>query len=201
MERRQGGEKLNAVHLGFSRDGLHWQRVPATGAFIGRGPEGAFDHGQVGAPKNIVEVGDWYYLYYWGTPLGQNTLHNLAGVGLAMVPRDRFVAQSAREDGGYLLTREFVVEGSDLRVNTTVYGQVANARFAAELVHVPQCGGPAVVEAYSFDECDAKADDLIDNTITWRGKGLASLRGTAVQVRFCLRNVGLYAMQCAGAEE
>ena len=199
MERRSSGEKLNAVHLSFSRDGLRWQRVPAAGAFITRGPECAFDHGQVGAPKNIVQVGDHYYLYYWGTPLGQHTLHNLAGVGLAILPRDRFVAQSAHETGGYLLTREFMVEGEELRVNMTVYGQVRNACFAAELIRVPRNGGPAAVEGYSFGECDARADDLLDNPITWQGKNLASLRGTAVQVRFYLRNVGLYAMQCVDA--
>ncbi len=190
-------ESLNDVYLVSSRDGIRWKRLPGAEPYIARGREGDFDCGQAGAPKNIVEVGDWYYLYYWGTPRGQKTWENISGIGLAMIHRDRFVAQVAGESGGYLLTREFVVEGDELRVNIATYGQVRNARFAAELIRVPREGPPTPIEGYTFEVCDAKADNLLDGVITWQGKDVSALRGTAVQVRFYLRNVGLYAVQCA----
>lgn len=196
-----GGQKLLSAHLTYSRDGLTWQRLPGSGPFIERGPEGAFDAGQVFAPKSIVEVGDHYYIYYSGSPRGQASWENLAGVGIAQVRKNRFIGQVPRESGGYLLTREFVLEGDELHVNMTAFPQIAMARFAAELVRVlDRRGPPETIEGYSFEECDNKAADLLDTEITWGGKNVAALKGQPVQVRFYLKKVGLYALRCVDSE-
>ena len=57
-------------------------------------------------------------------------------------------------------------------------------------------GSPQIIEGYGFEQCDLIPSDLLDAEITWQGKNVAALRGTPVQVRFYLRNVGLYAIQC-----
>jgi len=201
MMERKTEHRLNDIYLSFSRDGLIWNRMPGDEPFIPRGDEGAFDAGQTGGPKNIVPIGDWCYMYYWGTMRGQSTFDNLSGIGLAMIRRDRFIAQVARESGGYVLTREFVIEGDKLLANMTFYGQVRNARFAAELIRVPKDGAPQPIDGYRFEDCDTQADDLLDAEITWQGKNVSALRGTAVQVRFHILNVGLYAIQCVDADE
>lgn len=198
MMERRSEKRCVDVFLTFSRDGVTWNRMHPDRPFIARGGEGAFDAGQAGAPKNIVPVGENYYLYYWGTQLGQAGLTNLGGVGLAVMPRDRFVAQVAGERGGYLLTREFLIEGDELTVNMETYGQHRLCRFAAELVRVPaDCGSPTVVEGYGFDDFDGQVGDLTDARLTWRGKNVAALKGTAVQIRFHMKHVGLYAIRCA----
>ena len=192
------GEGRTDTHLGFSRDGLYWQRLPGAEPYLARGREGDFDFGEAMAPKNIVPVDDWYYLYYSGHQSSQHDQETLSSIGLAMVHRDRFVAQVGGEEGGYLLTREFLVEGDDLQVNVApMIHHTHFARFAAEVIRVPKrgWGPPEVVEGYSFADCDAEPHDLLDYSLTWQGKNLAPLRGTSVQIRFYLRNVGLYAMQ------
>ena len=96
------------------------------------------------------------------------------------------------------MTREFLVEGDDLQVNVApMVHHTRFARFAAEVVRVPErgWGPPEAVEGYTFADCDAEPHDLLDYSLTWQGKNLAPLRGLSVQIRFYLRNVGLYAMQ------
>ena len=119
-------------------------------------------------------------------------------IGLAMVRRDRFVSQTAGDAGGYLLTREFIVEGEQLRINAAPSThRPPNARFSVEVIRLPdgRFGPPTVVAGYSHDDCDAAPRDLLDHHITWQGKDLGQLRGQAVQLRFYLRNMRLYALQ------
>ncbi len=186
-------EARTDTHLIFSRDGLSWRNLPGAEPFLGRGREGDFDAGEAMAPKSIVPVDDHYHLYYSGRTGAQTDQTAVSSIGLAVIHRDRFVAQAAGEAGGYLLTREFVVEGDELRVNSapTVH-RPPRARFAVEVVRLPEQG-------YGFDDCDAEPRDLLDHHVTWRGRTLAPLRGQPVQLRFYLRNHGLYALRLAEA--
>jgi len=187
------------VHLSFSRDGLSWSRLPGDAPYIPRGEEGSFDSGLTSPPPSVLSVGDDYYLYYGGRTTAQGG-GGIGAIGLAVMPRDRFVMQAADHTGGYLLTREFLVEGDELLVNAELLDTQSSveARLAAELVRIPHGGGmPEPVGGFSFDDCDAEAADALEHPITWQQKNLASVRGTAVQVRFYLRGVGLYSVQCA----
>jgi hypothetical protein len=199
MMERESGQMLNDVYLSFSRDGLTWNRLANEQPFIKRSETEAFDTGQTFSPKNIVEVGEWYYLYYSGTTHGQSTFDDIAGIGLAMLRRDRFVAQRSDSTGGYLLTREFVIEGDNLFVNMKHYTNYGYCGFAAELVTVPKSGmaGPRIIEGYSFDDVDNKPCDHLDAPLTWQGKNVSALRGQSVQVRFWLKDVGIFAIQCS----
>ncbi len=86
-----------------SRDGRRWDRSLASSCAIPRGQPGRFDAGSVitnGTPVMLEKEMRFYYGGYRGTAIGGVGLNNqvvgakdyFSGVGLAITPRDRFVA-------------------------------------------------------------------------------------------------------------
>jgi hypothetical protein len=192
------------VYLAFSADGIHWNRLPGSPPFIPLGREGDFDAGQACTVKNIVEVGDEYYLYYQGTPRPQKVPDNEANIGLARIRRDRFVSQRAGADGGYLLTREVIVSGRYLVVNMTLPvhagSRMNEVRFAVELIRSHNAGNPGVIEGYGMAACKSTAAEGLEVLIEWeQGYDLSALIGQPVMIRFFLRDVGLYSFRFASA--
>jgi hypothetical protein len=92
-----------------SRDGLRWDRSLARTWVIPRGPEGSFDAGSIitnGTPIMLEREMLFYYGAYRGTAVGGVGLNRqeagskdyFSGVGLAISPRDRFVAVAVNPD-------------------------------------------------------------------------------------------------------
>lgn len=86
-----------------SRDGRRWDRGFANRFVIPRGGEGRFDSGSIitnGTPVILEKEVRFYYAGYRGTAIGGVNLNKqttgsrdyFSGVGLAVTPRDRFVA-------------------------------------------------------------------------------------------------------------
>lgn len=86
-----------------SRDGFHWDRTFANTWVIPRGPVDKFDAGSIitsGTPVILDKEIRFYYGAYRGTAIGAVGLNRqqmgtgdfYSGVGLAITPRDRFVA-------------------------------------------------------------------------------------------------------------
>ncbi len=91
------------IELMTSRDGLRWNRPYRGISFLNRGEPGSFDAATLLTNGNPVLVGDemrFYYGAYRGTAIGAVGLDRqiiggkdyYSGVGLAKMPRDRFVA-------------------------------------------------------------------------------------------------------------
>lgn len=91
------------AELMSSRDGLRWQRELARHWVIPRGAPGHFDAGSIltnGTPIVLENEIRFYYGAYRGTAVGGKGLNRQvpgssdhhSGIGLAVTPRDRFVA-------------------------------------------------------------------------------------------------------------
>ena len=87
------------VQLAVSRDGLNFTRVGDRSPFIPLGPVGSWDRFNHSLANNDpFPVGDDLHFYYGGrsyrhTPYdGPDKGPSNAGVGIAVAPRDRFVA-------------------------------------------------------------------------------------------------------------
>ena len=174
-------ERQTTTHLLSSPDGLHWNRLPDRTPLIGLGKEGSFDAGQAASVSPIVTVGDKMYLYYYGSVHGQGARENISAIGMAKIQRDRFVAQMGKHTGGFLLTREIVIEGRQLEVNITLADahntaeydpgcDISEKAFSVELIRSPQDGPPAPIPGYTFADCTATATDAVSYVITWKGK-------------------------------
>jgi hypothetical protein len=204
------GEGEQEVHLATSRDGIHWQRTWDRKPFVPRGPAGSWDHGHVSVSISPpVEMGDNLVFYYSGAPVGQNPEYAgweyENGFGIFRIRKDRFIGHWAeRETTGYLLTRQFVLEGSKLRINCIsvprAYDQPENGIFV-EIVAAPEpsvasMGVATPVAGFRLEDCDRIRVDQVNRLVTWKGNSdLTSLRGKAVYLRFKLKDAALFSFQ------
>ncbi len=106
------------VDLGFvvSNDGLNFREPAHEWTFLPRGADGAWDQGGLLQGQGFENIGDETWIYYgaWD-PRNRETVPARGGVGIALLPRDRFaelvVDESGKGPGDYQLpqiTSEFV---------------------------------------------------------------------------------------------
>ena len=195
-------DQIEDVYLASSEDGFRWERFHTREPFLPRGREWQWDAGQVIVNAPPVAQGEDLLFYYYGSSRGQADYSTfVGGVGLALAKRDRFVEQRADDETGFLLSREFVLEGNRLRVNTSFRWQ----RNKQQYLRAEICRHPAIGEHYGFaqafdgfsrEDSDPVCTDRTDALMTWRGNAdLGPLRGKPVYIRFELRNVGLYSFR------
>lgn len=168
--------------LAWSWDGETWQRDREP--FLPRNPQpGSWDHAMTWADEQIL-VGDETFIYYGGYARGHKIERfTERQIGLARMPRDRYVARQAGPRRGRLTTVPFVLAASAITVNAEVRGYLR-----ARLLD------PAgrLIPGFGFEDCAEVRGDSVAHPLRWRGD-LATLRGKAVRMDFALRDADLYA--------
>ncbi len=201
------GEAETEVYVATSRDGIRWDRTWDRKPFIPRGPAGSFDHGQTESGCSPpLEIGEDMLFYYSASPVGQGEMDAECGVGVCRLRRDRFVGQSAGEQTGFLLTRQFVLDGSALKINCSAlprpYLQASDgirvAIIAAPDFKTKETTWETAIPGFSLADCDPIVTDNIAHTVTWKGgSDLSRLKGRAVYLRFEMKHADLYTFQIA----
>jgi hypothetical protein len=205
---QERGESKNQVYLATSLDGIHWDRTWDRKPFIPRGPVDSYDHGQVEIGQcPPVEIGEQMYFYYWASPKGQIDWDQDSAVAVARLRKDRFIGQRAGEKTGYLLTRQFVVEGSKLVLNTAVHPHPYFKRgvdgLRVAIIQAPDFKSPETmfetpVPGFALADCDPFETDNTEYVVKWKGSSdLNALKGKKVYLRFEMRNAVLYSFQIA----
>ncbi|NQU09852.1 hypothetical protein HQ590_03605 [bacterium] len=202
MEGDETGRK--EIRLASSPDGVHWERFHSREPFLARGERGSNEEGSVLPCCAPVRQGELLLLYYSGHRLGQHETGNQnGGCCLATMKIDRFVAQQAGETSGWLLTREFLLEGNRLRLNLAQDPRpYRTPRLRVELLRHPPFGGHwGFQEAYpgfGLEDCDPLSGNSTSLTVTWKGNpDLGALRGKPVYLRFELVHMNLFSFQVA----
>lgn len=197
MEGEETG--TNEARLASSRDGLYWERFHTREPFLPRGREGEWDAGQVIADSAPVGQGEDLLIYYSGFTRPQYEPSRNGGVGLARMKVDHFVEQRAGDRPGFLLTREFLLEGNRLHLNTIMRGlNYREIGVRVEIARRPELGGhlgelDQAYEGFRLEECDPIRGTRPENPVTWWGSDdLSALRGQPVYLRFEIRNMGLF---------
>ena len=200
----------NQVYLASSRDGLHWERTWDRQPFIPRGREGSFDAGQVEPSTSPpVEAGPDLLMYYYAAPFGQSEWFDETGIGLCRMRRDRFIAQCAGDPSGYeqqaqtgyLVTRQFVLEGSAIEINYTAlpgpYHQPTDG-IRVGILEPPdfqtrETSYEKTVPGFALEDCDRLVGDGLAQVVKWKGSAdLSRLKGRGVYLRFQMKKAGLY---------
>jgi hypothetical protein len=179
-------------YLGTSRDGKHFDRswIYARKPFVERGGYGEFDKAAVWPSSQIITKGDEHLIYYTAghsQQLGPDAENGQ--VGLAKLPLDRFISQSAKDELGTITTKPFKLEGNTLQVNV----DAGDGRFYAEILDADgkPIPGFTVNEARIFGGIDQLRLEP-----WWKGqKDLTSLKGKTIRLKFYLNNAKLYAFQ------
>ena len=161
------------------------------------GRDGDFDRDSVGVatagldPVSATagdEAAQDRLLFYTGSRWTPGELDGRTAIGALRIRRDRFVEQHAA-GAGWLLTRELVLDGSELQVNCRADGELR-----VELAEYPGQALPG----YALADCDPIAGDHVERTVTWGGSpDLRRLRGRPVYIRFHLRAAGIWAFRVA----
>ena len=200
------------MHVATSRDGIRWERTWNREPLVPRGVPGAFDHGLVEPGTSPpLEVGPDLLIYYYASPVGQYYLNRETGVGVCRLRRDRFIGQQAGDATGYLLTRQFVLEGSRLVINCAALHPGTRHRrhpYQAEsdgirvaIIQAPdfktrETRWETAVPGFGLEDCDRIFTDHLSHTVTWNGDpDLSRLKGQPVYLRFQLKNADLYSFQ------
>jgi hypothetical protein len=184
------------VQLAVSRDGVHFTRVaeqsplssgPATRtAFIPNGPVGSWDRFNQSLANNPpIAVGDELRFYYGGRTYrhapykGKDTSTKAGCIGMATIPRDRFVSLEASFDGGQIVTRPLRLTGKTLHLN-------AKSEFGTITVEALDESGNVIATSKPIH------DDSLDTIVQWETNAIDE----AVSLRISLKNACLYALWC-----
>jgi len=201
------------VDLGFniSNDGLHFREPMHNRVFIKRGADGDWDQGGVLQGQGFENVGDHTYIYYGACDYGRAASSPpRGGVGIAMLPRDRFadltVANKMRGDGIYqmpeivseFMTTSVSLEGGSHRFYLNADGLGDEASLKVELldhktIPIPEYSGDkaAIVTSSGFQvpvewggrhEVDG-LPERVRLKVTFEGKNNTDIRFSALYIR------------------
>jgi hypothetical protein len=183
-----GRPKPNEIHVGFSRDGFHWQRPAAKErrAFLAPSEkQGDWNWGNVqSAGGCFLVVGDELWFYFSGRA-GSANRDGGGATGLARLRRDGFASMDAVDTAGVLTTRPLKFSGKHLFVNAAA----ANGELRVELLDE----NGEVIKPFTAAKCRPfKAGTR--TMIEWEdGNDLSTVAGRAVTLRFHLTKGSLYA--------
>ncbi|MCK4785703.1 MAG: hypothetical protein KAV87_18250 [Desulfobacteraceae bacterium] len=177
-----------------SLDGVEWKRI-CREPFIEFGPEGSWDECINSAARPLV-ANDQIYIYY----AGMGRIRQTPGVkkpqpianwsydtGLATLRLDGFASLDAGTAEGMLVTKEFILNGTEMCVNVDASGGFVRAEI------LDNSGQP--IPGFAVDQATPVTGDQLRGELTWAEKsGLGELRGRRVKLKLALENSQLYSI-------
>jgi hypothetical protein len=182
-------------YIGTSRDAVNFDKtwVHARKPLIERGDTGSFDMAMVMATSEIITHNDEHWIYYMGCDTrhhGGRSINDKGGqIGLAKLPLDRFISQSAKDKLGTITTKPFKLEGDTLQVNV----DAGKGRFHVEILDAD--GKP--IPGFTVNEFNyyGSVEELRLKPQWKNNKDLSTLKGKTISWKFYLYNAKLYAFQ------
>lgn len=175
------------AELTWSRDGIHFERLPWRPKLIEYGPDGSWDDTMILACPNWIEVGDEWWVYYNGWDGPHQTPDRTGGIGLAKFRKEGFVSLRGPAGGGVVCTRELRWPGGTLRVNADAREGSIRVR-VSDALRKPLAG-------FNYDDGPTFTGDSVSHEVTWKGGSLDALRGKVVRLEFLLTNADLYSFR------
>jgi hypothetical protein len=188
-----GGGKMRGyqeAEFVYSRSGYAWHRAAQGQAFIPHGQLGDWDEGNLQCASSPVFLENEIRYFYAGTNMTHQTHWELqpqkAGLGMARLEPDRFIALATGESGGALLTRSFRPRSEQLLVNAKVEpdGCVRVAALNEE-------GQP--VAGLAEQDCEPVRGDSLGHQVRWRN-GKALPMDIRIRLRVAARRARIYSV-------
>ena len=175
---------LGYTCLAWTRDGERWERDRES--FLPRNPEpGTWDCAMTWGDC-LVPVDDEVFVYYGGYARGHKVERfKERQMGLARLPRDRFVSRDAGPECGTLRTPLLRLDASSLVVNAEVTGEL-RVRVCDER-DMP-------IEGFDTPDCAPLRGDSLRHPIRWNAP-LATLRRRPIRLEFAARDARLYGFE------
>ncbi len=182
-------------YLATGRDVYHLRPLTENKPIVDYGKYPSYDDQRIiidDYPHELMGDGRTYFYYrgYHHDIVGNNEIT----VNLLSFDGNRFCARAADEHGGWLVTREFILDGSEIEIDADI-PDVNHGYIKAELVD----GGGGrwrdglSIDGFRYKEADAITGNGKHLTLTWQGNSdVSSLKGRAVYLRFHLVGAKLY---------
>ena len=172
-----------ATSLMYSRDTIHWTRADPKRRFLPLGGQGAWD-AKMNYLMPEVPVRDTLHFYYCGFEKDHAFTRNKASLGLATLPRDRFVSLEAMQEPGWLVTKPFIADGDNLFLNADATG----GQIRVSILDDRQ----KPLAKFGMDRAIALESDMLHSQVTWAGASFAELRGQTIRLRIHLQQARLF---------
>ncbi len=185
----RGGTGNMPAELAWSQDGRHWQRPFEDRMFLGVSGKGdRFDAGCLWTSATPVHLEGETRLYYGAYPAWDADLSvSPTGIGMARVPRDRFIGIAPVDVQGQVTFRPIHLDGHRaITLN-------ADATHGALRLEILSAGGYGV-EGYTRADAMVLKGDHLAHSAAWKYHTLEDLRPGAYQLRVHLRHAQLYAL-------
>ena len=183
---------LQTPELAYARAGTAWHRAEPGTAFIPNGAAGAWDCGNLQAASQPVFLEDEIRYYYAGTNVRHSRHWELepqeAGLGMARLRPDRFVALRAGEAPAELGTIAFKPTSVDVYVNART---AADGELRVEL----QDAEARPLAGFTAADCRPISGDGTAHRVEWRGVGQAEAPvGRPTRLRLTARRASVYSV-------
>jgi hypothetical protein len=178
------------AELAYARSGYAWHRAAQGTPFIPHGGPGEWDRGNLQCASAPVFLPDEIRYYYAGTDMRHQKRWELepqtAGLGLATLKPDRFIALCAGRDPAELITVSFPLAG-ELFVNaaTRPAGWIR-----VELLR----GDKEPIAGYAGSACVPVSGDSISHHVRWESGDTALPIGETVRLRVLAQDADLYSL-------
>lgn len=195
-----GYSKMNGyqeAELTYARHGHCWHRAAQGTPFIPHGKDGSWEEGNLQCASQPVFLDDEIRYYYAAT----TQLHcgswelkpQKAGLGMASMKPDRFVALTAGAEPAQLLTYRLSLESPDVYVNAKTEKD--------GWVKVELCDEAAVaIPGFSEDECKPITGDGTAIPAKWTSRKARPV-GQYVRLRVTAKNASIYSIFSCEPEE
>ena len=181
-----GGEArgIGYTALAWSRDGVQWEREREP--FLDRNPtSGTWDRAMSWGDCQL-EVGPEVFIYYGGYKRGHKVeRYTERQIGLARLPRDRYVARVAGATPGVLTTPPLLLEAKSISINANLIGELRARLLDAQ--DKPLAG-------FDFADCDPVHGNAVRAAVRWK-RSIGELNGQAVSLQFQWQDGSLYAFE------
>lgn len=198
----RGLTKMNGyqeTELTYARAGNCWHRAAQGVPFVPHGLPGAWDAGNLQCASQPVFLENEICYYYAGSTMRHRTHWELepqrAGLGLATLEPDRFIALVAGHKPAGLLTQAFKMASPRLSINASLEtdGEIQAAWLDAEARPIP---------GFTWEDCLPIRGDSTAHAVTWKDRRTAAeLVNSVVHLSVRARRARLYSIYMAQDNE
>ncbi len=201
LDRAVGGGVID-IELMLSRDGFDWKRPFRSTYFLARGPAGDFDAGSLftnATPILLDREMRFYYGAYSQGATGADDRSHESGVGLAVLPRDRFAGLRPVEHSDLPTQLGPLEHVGQITLKPLKLGQYsrlalnADARGGSIRAEVLSAAGKRLRGFGQEDAVPIREDGLAQD-VRWRERSLAALGDGDYLLRLHLERATAYAL-------
>ncbi len=185
----RGGTGNMPAELALSRDGIHWNRSFQDEMFLPVTGDGeTFDAGCLWTSSTPIHLPEEIRFYYGAYPGWNSDLENdSTGIGLAILPRDRFAAIEPTD-----AIAQVTLKSIELRnvKRITINADATDGDVRVELLTAEGYR----VAGYTRDQSAIITGNSFRHPVNWKDKAMTNLAAGRYQLRLHLKNARLFAL-------